>query len=51
VLARRSITDIPTVLPAALTIGVLVKFKKIPEPVIVLVAALVGLMTNPPVKR
>jgi chromate transporter len=42
VLARRSIYDVPTVLIAAASLGVLMKWK-IPEPVIIAVAAVVGL--------
>ena len=42
VLARRSIYDLPTVLIAALSLAVLMKWK-VPEPVIILVAAAVGL--------
>jgi chromate transporter len=44
VLGRRSIIDIPTLLLALLTIGILWKTKKIPEPFIVLGAAIVGLI-------
>ena len=51
VLGQRSIIDIPTVVLAAVTIGVLLKVKKLPEPVIVLVAALVGLTIYPLVKH
>jgi chromate transporter len=42
VLARRSIYDLPTVLIAALSLAVLMKWK-VPEPVIILVAAAAGL--------
>ena len=42
VLARKSIVDIPTVLLAVATGGILWKTKKIPEPVIILVAAAIG---------
>lgn len=44
VLGRRSIVDIPTALLAIVTIGLLWKFKKIPEPLIVLGAAIIGLI-------
>jgi chromate transporter len=42
VLARRSIYDIPTMMIAALSLGVLMKWK-IPEPVIIALAAVAGL--------
>src|SRR3989454_598195 len=44
VLGRRTITDIPTVVLAACTLLLLWKWKKIPEPLIVLAAALIGLV-------
>ena len=44
VLAKRQFTDIVTVIIAAITILVLIRFKKIPEPIIILVAALSGLL-------
>jgi chromate transporter len=44
VLGRRSIVDIPTALLAVATIGLLGKGKKIPEPLIVLGAAVIGLI-------
>ena len=43
VLGRKSIVDLPTALLAAVTAGVLWKFKKIPEPLIILTAAILGL--------
>ena len=43
VLGKRSIVDLPTALIALVTIVVLVKLKKLPEPVIVAAAAIVGL--------
>ena len=43
VLGRRSIVDFPTALIAALTFAALVKFKKAPEPVLILAAGAVGL--------
>lgn len=43
VLARRSLVDWPTVLIAVMTLLVLWKRKNVPEPVVVLVAAAVGL--------
>ena len=47
VLARRSIVDIPTALLACMTLVLLVKFKKLKEPVIVAAAALLGLAAYP----
>ena len=47
VLAKRSIVDVPTALLALATVLLLVKFKKLPEPVIVAGAALLGLALYP----
>lgn len=47
VLGRRSIVDLPTLLLALAAAGVLWKLKKIPEPVIVVVAAVLGLLLHP----
>lgn len=47
VIARRSIIDVPTALLALCTIGLLWKFKKLQEPVIVGAAALIGLVIYP----
>ncbi|AOY99662.1 chromate transporter [Cupriavidus sp. USMAHM13] len=47
VLAKRSIVDIPTVLLALVTVALLLKFKKLSEPVIVVGAALIGLAAYP----
>jgi chromate transporter len=44
VLAQRSLTDIPTIILAILTAGLLWKFKKIQEPYIILTAALIGIV-------
>ena len=44
VLARRQLTDTTSLAIAIITIGVLLKFKKIQEPFIILVAAIVGLL-------
>ncbi len=43
VLGRKSIVDIPTALFAIITVALLWKIKKIPEPLIILVSALLGL--------
>ena len=47
VIAKRSIVDIPTALIAVITIAVLWKFKKLPEPIVVAAAALLGLVIYP----
>jgi chromate transporter len=47
VIGQRSITDLPTAALALTTVGVLWRFKKVPEPVVVLVAALAGLVLYP----
>lgn len=47
VIAQRSITDIPTALLALVTAALLWRFKKLPEPVIVLSAAALGLVLYP----
>lgn len=44
ILGRRTITDIPTVVLALVTLILLWRWKKIPEPLIVLGAALIGLV-------
>lgn len=44
VLAQRALVDIPTVLLALASASILWKFKKIPEPVIVVCAAVIGLV-------
>jgi chromate transporter len=51
VLARRSIVDLPTVAVALATVAVLVRFRKLPEPVVVLAAALLGVAVYPLVAR
>lgn len=47
VLAQRSLVDLPTVMIAAVTIALLWKFKKLPEPVIIAGAAIIGLIVYP----
>jgi chromate transporter len=47
VLAKRSIVDLPTVLLALAAVALLWRFKKLPEPIIVAGAALVGLAVYP----
>jgi len=47
VLAERSVVDWLTALIALVTMGLIWKVKKLPEPVIVLIAAIIGLMVYP----
>jgi chromate transporter len=51
VLGRRSIVDLPTMLLAVAAAGLLWKVKKLPEPVIVAVAAAVGFVVYPLMRR
>ncbi len=44
VLAKRNLTDIPTVLIAITTAGMLFKFKKLQEPMVILAASVVGIL-------
>ncbi len=47
VLAERSIVDVITALMALVTIGLIWKVKNLPEPVLVAVAAIIGLVAFP----
>lgn len=47
VLGRRSVVDVPTLLIALATVAALWKFKKLPEPVVVVTAAVLGLLIYP----
>ncbi|TAN30102.1 MAG: chromate transporter [Castellaniella sp.] len=47
VIARRSIVDLPTLLLALAAVALLLRFKKLPEPIIVAGAALIGLAVYP----
>ena len=47
VLGERSIVDIPTALLALVTVGVIWKVKKLPEPVVVAIAAVIGFFAFP----
>lgn len=51
VIGQRSITDWVTAALALGTVAVLWRFKKLPEPVVVLAAALIGLVVHPLVMR
>jgi len=44
ILGRRALTDVPTILIALLTLALLLVPKKIPEPVLILAAGIVGLV-------
>lgn len=44
VLGKRALFDIPTVLICLATLGVIIRFKKAPEPVVILAAGAVGLV-------
>lgn len=46
VLGRRALTDIPTVLIALATWLVFSRFKKLPEPVVIIAAGIVGLVLH-----
>jgi chromate transporter len=44
VLGKRALFDIPTVLICLATLGVIIRFKKAPEPVVILAAGAIGLV-------
>ncbi|HEV8285973.1 MAG TPA: chromate transporter [Chitinophagaceae bacterium] len=44
VLAKRQLTDLPSMIIAIITVLVLLRFKKVQEPFIIIVAALIGLL-------
>lgn len=44
VLGRRALTDLPTVLIALVTLGLLIKFKKLQEPLVITAAGVVGVV-------
>ena len=46
ILGKRALVDVPTVLIALVSLAVLFKFRKVPEPVLILGAGLVGLMLH-----
>jgi chromate transporter len=46
VLGKRAFVDIPTVLIGLVTLGVLIRVKKIPEPLVILAAGAVGLVIH-----
>lgn len=51
VIAKRSIIDVPTTAIALVTIAVLWKYKKLQEPVVIAVAAVIGLVLYPVMHR
>ena len=51
VIAGRSIKDVPTIVIALVTLAILWKTKKVPEPVLILAAAVIGLVIYPLVGR
>ena len=50
VLAERSIVDVPTALLALVTVAVIWKVKRLPEPAIVAIAAIIGLLAFPGIR-
>jgi len=44
VLGKRTLNDIPTVIIALTTIGLLIKFKKFQEPIIIIISATIGIL-------
>jgi chromate transporter len=46
VLGKRALFDIPTVLICVATLGVIIRFKKAPEPVVILAAGAIGLVLS-----
>ncbi len=50
ILGRRSLVDFPTILIALVTLALLVAPKKIPEPVLIVAAGLVGVVLRGPLR-
>ncbi len=46
ILGKRSLVDIPTLMIGLITFGVLVKLRKVPEPVLILIAGVIGLLLH-----
>jgi chromate transporter len=46
VLGRRALVDIPSILVALVTLGVLIQLRKIPEPLVIVAAGVVGLLLH-----
>lgn len=51
VIAKRSIIDLPTALIALITVGLLWRFKNLQEPVVIVAAAIDGLIVYPLMHR
>jgi chromate transporter len=46
VLGRRAVVDLPTVLICLVTLGVIFKLKKAPEPLVIAAAGIVGILVR-----
>jgi chromate transporter len=46
ILGKRSLVDIPTLMIGLITFVVLVKLRKVPEPVLILIAGVIGLLLH-----
>jgi len=44
ILAKRTLTDVPTIIIAIITAAILFRYKKLQEPLVILAAAVVGIM-------
>jgi chromate transporter len=44
VLGRRAVVDVPSAIIAVVTLAVLLRFRKLPEPLVIIVAGIVGLL-------
>jgi chromate transporter len=45
-LARRSLFDVPTLLIGLVSLGILLRVKKVPEPVVILAAGAAGIILH-----
>lgn len=50
VLGRRALIDVPTVVIAVATLAALARVKKLPEPIIILVAGVIGMLLKPAIE-
>ena len=46
VILRRALVDVPTVLIALITLGVLLRFKEIPEPILIVAAGVARIVIH-----
>ena len=46
ILARRSLLDVPTVLIGLVSLGILLRVKRVPEPVVILAAGAAGIVLH-----